>query len=163
MFADDFERGGTNNPPDQIGRGWRTNAHEPWSLAPGQTQIRSGAVEVTPADGMLSKVIVYRYTHYFDGRVEFRFKLPGESDQVGLVIADNSLRDVHAGDVLSVRMRAGEIIMADMVSGAFDPEIHRRKQLQQLTSQDRDQISSCRKTIPANIEVGAWNDIAIET
>ncbi|MEM6692333.1 MAG: hypothetical protein AAF664_23080, partial [Planctomycetota bacterium] len=60
VFSDDFGDRAQPTAPDFVGRGWRTNVHEPWSLAPGQTQITEGAVHVTPADGETAKVLVYR-------------------------------------------------------------------------------------------------------
>ncbi|MEM1225493.1 MAG: hypothetical protein AAGJ40_07335 [Planctomycetota bacterium] len=161
VFVDDFDRKDSGGDRDDVGRGWRTNAHEPWSRAPKQTRLHDGVLHVFPEDAEGASVIVYRYTHFLDGSIGFRFQLPHVDDQITLVLADNSLEGVHAGHVLAIRLEPGRIRLSDMLSGSFAPDIYRRRQLGESTSADAQQIAACRRVHPVPIEVAHWHHVQV--
>ncbi|MEM9645258.1 MAG: hypothetical protein AAF989_09705, partial [Planctomycetota bacterium] len=128
-----------------------------------QTDLREGVLHVAPADGEKSNVLVIRECDFHDGTIQFRFQLPHEDDQVGLVIADRHLENVHAGHVMNVWAQVGGIKVADMLHGTFAPEIYKRKQEGRLTREDKEQISAAGKRFPAQIRTGEWHSLSMTT
>ena len=96
VLSDTFDRSESQEERDEVGNGWTTNADKPWSKGKKQTDLRDGALFVSPADGEKSNVLVIRAADFRDGTIQFRFMLPHENDSIGLVIADKYLKNVHA-------------------------------------------------------------------
>ncbi len=162
-FQDDFDRNETQEESDEVGNGWETNNDKPWSLGKKQADLRDGALHVTPSNGKESKLLVIRSCDFRDGSIEFRFRLKNDDDEIGIVIADRNLKDVHAGHVMSVRAQKGKLLVSDMLSGAFDPEVWKRKKAKQQTEADQKQVAACRKMVKANIGVGSWHKLTVTT
>ncbi len=163
VFEDAFERDESQEIKDEVGNGWTTNGDKPWSKGQKQTDLRDGHLVVTPANGERSDVLVIRPCDFRSGTVQFRFLLPHDDDQIGLVIADSHLKDVHAGHVMNVLMKRGSVKVSDMLHGSFDPEIYGRRKNGTLTKADRQRIADASKTFEAPIEIAQWHMVTITT
>lgn len=161
VFRDIFDRDETQAKKDEVGNGWVTNGDKPWARSPKQTDLRDGALHVVPVDADGSGVLIIRPWEFHDGTIKFRFMLPEKRDSIGIVIADKNLKDVHAGHVMSVTMKPGSVKISDMLSGAFAPEIWRRRKAKQSTPEDKDQIKKCIRELPAEIGNGRWHQAAV--
>lgn len=157
VFSDDFSRDESQEDFDEVGNGWTTNGDKTWSKGKKQADLRDGHLYAIPANGTRSDLLVIRSCDFRDGSVVFRFRLHKASDEIGMVIADSQLKNVHAGHVMSMRLKNGELRLIDMLSGAFAPEIWKRKKAKKSTKADQRKIADSRKLIPAKIEVGRWH------
>lgn len=163
VFEDTFNRNETQEEKDEVGNGWTTNADKPWSKGKKQADLRDGALYVTPADGKQSGLLVIRPADFRDGTIQFRFQLPNATDQIGLMVADKNLKNVHAGHVMNVWMHPGRVKVSDMLNGSYAPEIYKRRKAGQLTKEDKAQIAASGRTFPAPIEVQKWHSVTITT
>ena len=163
VFHDEFDRSETQEDSDEVGNGWKTDNDKPWSLGKKQADLRGGALHVTPSNGKESKLLVIRPCDFRDGTIEFRFQLKNDNDVIGIVVADRNLKDVHAGHVLSVRAQKAKLMVSDMLSGAFDPEIWARKKANKQTEADQKQVEACRKNARADIRIGVWHKFSVTT
>lgn len=161
VFRDQFERDETQAKKDEVGNGWVTNGDKPWARSPKQTYLRDGALHIVPVNADGSGVLIIRPWEFHDGTVRFRFMLPEKRDSVGIVIADTNLKDVHAGHVMSVTMKSGNVKISDMLTGAFDPEIWKRRKEKKSTPKDKEQINKCTREVPAEIGNGRWHHAAV--
>ena len=157
VFEDDFDRNESQEDRDEVGNGWKTDGEKPWSKGPKQADLAGGVLHAKPADGKKSDLLVIRPAQFQNGSLEFRFLLKNESDNIGMVIADSGLKNVHAGHVISFRMLRGKVLLSDMLSGAFDPEIWKRKKAGKTTAEDKKQVKACKKSFNAPIKVGVWH------
>ena len=62
---------------------------------------------------------------------------------------------------MSARIFPDEIKLSDMLTGAFEPEIWKRRKADTSTPEDKRQIASTTRTYRAKVEIGEWHRVSM--
>jgi len=161
IFSDDFNRNESQEAKEEIGNGWNTNSK---SRAGGNKQVdlRDGAMHIYRHEVADHAVSVTHPAEFKNGSIELRFKLEDEKDSLGLDLADQQLKTVHAGHLFIVRIGTRYIDIIDHKTGGMNLEYHEAKKARQLTPDQKKVLAQKTKRLQHAQKVGAWHGLKID-
>jgi hypothetical protein len=161
IFSDDFSRNESQEEREEVGNGWGTNSK---SRAAGNKQVdlRNGAMHIHCHEVADHAVSVTHPAEFQDGSIELRFMLEGDKDSLGLDLADQQLKTVHAGHLFIVRIGTKQVEIIDHKSGGMNMELYEAKKAKHLTAEQTKMLAGKTKRFPHMLETGSWHGLKID-
>ncbi len=160
LFADDFERQESQETKDELGNGWGTNSE---NRAGGNKQVDlgDGILHVFKHKTADHNVSITHEAAYKDCRVELRFRLDHEGDDLGIDFADMDFPGVHAGHICKVFFRPSEIEMLDFKFGRMNKAYKDAAKAGTASKQQKADLKNFQKKIDHVIELNKWHDLSV--
>ncbi len=87
--------------------------------------------------------------------------LEGEKDSLALDFADPSFKEVHAGHIFRITIKADQLTVDDLKTGGANLEFAEKKKQKTLTAADRRLIAGTKKIFPVELEKGKWHSVLV--
>ena len=160
LFEDDFERNETQELKDELGNGWGTNSA---SRAGGNKQVDlgDGSMHVYMHKTADHAVSVVHDANFKDCRIQMRFKLGHEKDNLGIDLADMKCKEVHAGHICKVFFRPTGIEILDFKNGRMKKSYRDANKAKTLTDAQKEKVKDFQKKIPTKIALNKWHDLVV--
>lgn len=160
LFEDDFQRNESQEQKDELGDGWGTNSEK---RAGGNKQVDliDGTMFVFKHKTADHSVSIVHPANYKDCRVQLRFRLDNERDDLGIDFADMDFDGVHAGHICKVFFRPNEIEILDFKNGRMNKAYRDAIKAQTATAQQKAALKRWQKKIAHKIELNQWHDLVV--
>ena len=160
IFHDAFERTESQEMKDEPGNGWTTSSDK----------TAGGNKQVDLVDGTLHMWFHETANHatstrhefaFEDGTIGMKFMLPNEGDSLKLNFADMDLKSVWAGHLFNADVHLDKVIFEDLKTGTMDLKIRDARRGDGLSPAQAAMLKTKKKSVPHNIERGAWHDLLV--
>lgn len=160
LFTDDFERDETQQLKDELGNDWNTNSDK---RAGGNKQVDlvDGTLHVFKHKTAHHNVSMTHPAKYKDCRVQLRFRIDHERDDLGIDFADMNCREVHAGHICKVFVRADGIEIFDFKFGRMNKPYRDAVKAGDVSDQQKTQLKNWQKQIGHTIALHTWHDLVV--
>tara|TARA_R110002049_G_scaffold47902_4_gene138549 strand:- start:23290 stop:24435 length:1146 start_codon:yes stop_codon:yes gene_type:complete len=156
LFDDDFERRESQEVIDEPGNGWSTNSDK---RAGGNKQVDlvDGVLHVDRHQTADHSVSIVHPANYKDCRVELKFQLDDQADDIGIDFADMQCKEVHAGHICKVFFRADGVEMQDLKSGRMNKAFRDAVKLGTATDEQKADVKNFRTKFDYPIKLQEWH------
>ena len=160
IFEDTFERNETQETNEELGNGWSTNS-EKRAGGNKQADLVHGTLHVFRHETADHSVSVVHPAKYEDCRVELKFRLDDQADDLGIDFADMQCKEVHAGHICKIFFRPDGIEIHDLKHGRMNKAFRDAVNSGTATDEQKSSVKDYQTKFEHPIKLQEWHSAVV--